>query len=256
MMMPVQYWNDNGIGSSANFLGLMLKGDGVPNDFMSNFNSLGIILFGPILNYGLYPFLRRVKINYGPVARITTGFFLSTLSGIGYTVLCYYAYQQSPCGYYGSSDPKCVDEGLVAPISLWWEAVPYTVGGISELFMNVPAYGIAYSRAPVNMRGLVSAINLFNTGIAFIVNTAASPAIADPNLIWDFAGPAILGAIVTVIFYVTFRHIDKEEYVLSTNQVSEATGTDKFVQENEKNVSTNRPAPIAENEEYRISQKM
>jgi hypothetical protein len=90
------------------------------------------------LQYGLYPFLRKSKIHYGPVARITTGFFLSTLAGIGYAVLTYKAYQTSPCGWYGSSDPRCVDNGLVSPISLWWEAIPYALGGFSELFINVP----------------------------------------------------------------------------------------------------------------------
>lgn len=90
------------------------------------------------LQYGLYPLLRKGKIHYGPVARITTGFFLSTLAGVGYAVLCYKAYQTSPCGYYGSSDPRCVDNGLVSPISLWWEAIPYALGGFSELFINVP----------------------------------------------------------------------------------------------------------------------
>ncbi|GJN73832.1 oligopeptide transporter [Purpureocillium lilacinum] len=218
---PVQFWNDNGIGSSANFLGTMLTGNGVPNDVIGNFNSLSIICLGPVLNYGLYPLLRKSKIRYGPVARITTGFFLSTIAGVGYCVLCYKAYQTSPCGWYGSSDPLCVEEGLVSPISLWWEAIPYALGGFSELFINVPAYGIAYSRAPINMRGLVSAINLFNTGIAYIVNLAASAAIVDPHLVWDFGAPAIIGAVVTVFFYFTFRHIDKEEYVLSTNQTSE-----------------------------------
>ncbi len=57
------------------------------------------------------------------------------------------------------------------------------------------AYGIAYSRAPVNMRGVVSAINLFNTGFAYIINLALSATIADPFLIWDFGGPAIVGAV-------------------------------------------------------------
>lgn len=52
---PVQYWNDNGIGSSANFLSNMLRGDGVPNDVISNFNSLSIILLGPILNVRTTP---------------------------------------------------------------------------------------------------------------------------------------------------------------------------------------------------------
>ena len=62
------------------------------------------------------------------------------------------------------------------------------------------AYGIAYSRAPVNMRGVVSAINLFNTGIAYIVNLATSAIITDPYLIWDFGGPAIVGGVITVFF--------------------------------------------------------
>ncbi|KAL7894086.1 hypothetical protein HDV63DRAFT_389642 [Trichoderma sp. SZMC 28014] len=219
---PVQFWNDNGIGSSANFLSTMLTGNGVPNDVIGNFNSLSIIVLGPILNYGLYPLLRKSKIHYGPVARITTGFFLSTLAGIGYAVLTYKAYQTSPCGWYGSSDPRCVDNGLVSPISLWWEAIPYALGGFSELFINVPAYGIAYSRAPANMRGLVSAINLFNTGFAYIINLATTAAIVDPYLVWDFGGPAIVGGVVTVGFWFVFRHIDKEEFVLSTDKTSEA----------------------------------
>lgn len=218
---PVQYWNDNGIGSSANFLTTMLTGNGVPNDVISNFNSLSIILLGPCLNYGLYPALRKARIHYGPVARITTGFFISTLAGVGYCILCHKAYQTNPCGMYGSTDPTCVDNGLVSPISLWWAALPFALGGFSELFINVPAYGIAYSRAPVNMRGLVSAINLLNTGFAYVINLALSPVITDPHLVWDFGGPAIVGGVVTVLFYFLFRHIDKEEYVLSTTQTTE-----------------------------------
>lgn len=56
--------------------------------------------------------------------------------------------------------------------------------------------------------------------------------------------------------YLIFHHIDNEEYVLSTNQLSEKTGTRAFVEENNINESENRPAPIADNEEYGISQKM
>ncbi|KAL3953106.1 hypothetical protein ACCO45_013049 [Purpureocillium lilacinum] len=188
---PVQFWNDNGIGSSANFLSTMLIGNGVPNDVIGNFNSLSIIVLGPVLNVS------------------------ATAS------LCYKAYQTNPCGWYGSTDPKCVEEGLVSPISLWWAAIPYALGGFSELFINVPAYGIAYSRASPNMRGLLSAINLFlSVGLAYVVNLAVSAVITDPHLVWDFGAPTILGAVVTVFFYFHFRHIDKEEYVLSDGDVS------------------------------------
>ncbi|KXX73667.1 Peptide transporter PTR2 [Madurella mycetomatis] len=253
---PIQYINDNGLGAAASFLSTMLETNGVPNDVISNFNSLSIIAFAPILNYGLYPALRKLNIHYGPVARITTGLAMSSLGGLGYTLLNHYAYQQSPCGEYGSSDCK-VGTG-VAPISIWWMAIPYAVGGISELFVNVPAYGIAYSRAPVNMRGLVSAINLFNTAVAYAIGLACSSIVTDPHLTWVFGGPAIAGGVLTIIFYFTFRHIDEEEYTLSKNTTGhrlEMGGTGNVVGENELNKSVNRPAPIADNEEMMISQK-
>ena len=88
------------------------------------------------------------------------------------------------------------------------------------------AYGIAYSRAPVNLRGLVSALNLLSTGVAHMISLVVSAAITDPHLVWDFAVPAILGGIVTVLFYWIFRHIDHEEYVLSTHQTSEPDGAE------------------------------
>ncbi|EPE07595.1 general substrate transporter [Ophiostoma piceae UAMH 11346] len=252
---PIQYLNDNGIGSAASFLSTMLTTNGVPNDVIGNFNSLSIIAFAPILNYGLYPFFRKTNFHYGPIARITTGLAMSTLGGVGYTVLNYYAYKKSPCGKYGSSD--CTVGTGVAPITIWWMALPYALGGISELFVNVPAFGIAYSRSPVNMRGLVSAINLFNTAIAYAIGLACSSVVTDPYLTWDFGGPAITGGILTVVFYFMFRHIDQEEYVLSQNKDYELTleGTGKVVGTNEINETSNLPAPIAETELNMMSPK-
>jgi dipeptide/tripeptide permease len=111
-----------------------------------------------------------------------------------------------------------------------WIAIPYAIGGISELFINVPAYGIAYSRAPKNMRGLVSAINLLNTAVAYAIGLACSAVIKDPYLTWDFGGPSIVGFVLTVIFYFMFRHIDKEEYFLTEmaeNENNDTTGHPK-----------------------------
>jgi len=255
---PMQYWNDNGIANSASYLSTMLKTDGAPNDVLNNFNPLAIILFSPILNFALYPALRKAKIHYGPIKRICTGFFLAMCAGIGYTVLQHYAYMASPCGVYGSSEDRCVEEGLTADISVWWMGLPYAVGGISELFVNVPAFGIAYSRSPVNMRGVVSGINLLNTAFAYLINLALSDVVKDPNLVWCFGGPVIVLAVTTVIFWFTFKHIDKEEYVLSTQVDTtehDSTGTSKFIVPNAHNQTTNHAAPIAENEAYGISQK-
>lgn len=89
-------------------------------------------------------------------------------------------------------------------------------GAIAEIFVNVTAYAIAYSRSPKNMKGLVSSINLFMTAISAAIGLATAPAIQDPYLTWAFAGPTIAGAVLTVIFWFTFRHIDQEEFVINT----------------------------------------
>ncbi len=216
---PLQSINDNGLGSAAGALSTMLTTNGVPNDVISNFNSLSIIAMAPVLNYGLYPLLRKYKIHYGPVARITTGLMMSTCSGIAYTVLNYYAYKLGPCGKFGSS-ATCVDaDGVsrVSSISIWWMAIPFAIGGISELFVNVPAYGIAYARAPANMRSLVSAINLFMSAIAYALGLVFAGLIKDPYLTWDFGGPAIVGFVTAIIFWFVYQDLDNEEYELTEN---------------------------------------
>lgn len=101
------------------------------------------------------------------------------------------------------------------PISLY--SIPVIFGAIAEIFVNVTAYGIAYSRSPKNMKGLVSSINLFMTAISAAIGLATAPTIRDPYLVWAFAGPTIAGAMMTVIFWYTFKHIDKEEFVINTD---------------------------------------
>jgi len=199
----------------------MLVTNGVPNDVINNFNSLTIILVNPVLNYGLYPLLRKYKIKYGPIARITTGLFIATLGGMAYSILNYYAYKKSPCGNMGSS-ATCVDDTpdqntLVAPITVWWMAIAYSLGGLSELFVNVPAYGLAYSRSPANMRGLVSSLNLLAAGVSYAIGLMFSELIRDPYLTWDFAIPTIIGALTIPIFWFLYKDIDDEEYRLVSN---------------------------------------
>jgi len=254
---PIQNINDNGLGNTANTLSTMLTTNGVPNDVIYNFNSLAIIAMAPVLNFGLYPLLRRWKIHYGPIARMTTGFLMATAAGAGYALINWKAYQIGPCGDYGTS-LTCVDANgvsLVSSISVWWLAVPYSLGGISELFVNVPAYGIAYSRAPKNMRGLLSALNLFSQAIAYAVGLATAAVVRDPFLTWDFGAPAIIGLVSAAFFWWMYRDIDKEEYKLSTNDdyhleasesdVGEDTHKDSSIDEKAKAPEI-KTAPIGE----------
>lgn len=260
---PIQFINDNGLGIGADALTTMLITNGVPNDVIYNFNSLIIILFAPILNFGLYPLLRKWHIRYGPVARITTGLLIAAIGSIGYTLINYYAYKLGPCGKFGTS-ATCVDAdgvSLVAPISIWLMAIPYSLGGLSELFVSVPAYGIAYSRSPVNMRGLVSALNLFNIGFAYALGLAFGALITDPYLTWVLGGPTIVGFVSAALFWYLFRHIDKEEYVLSQNDVRDEETSEPYEKtgihagEGGYTSSTAPAQPLADEEAIRHSKE-
>ena len=171
------------------------------------------------MNHIVYPFLRRRGIKWGAISRMTFGFAMCTIGSIGFSVLQYYVYQTSPCGYDATTCAKIVPEGenSLSSVSYAFYAIPIIITAVSEIFINVTAYGIAYSRSPKNMKGLVASLNLFMTAISAAIGLATAPAIQDPYLIWAFAGPTIIGGVFTVIFYFTFRHIDKEDFVINTD---------------------------------------
>ncbi|KAI1386667.1 uncharacterized protein F4822DRAFT_410883 [Hypoxylon trugodes] len=219
IFQPIYQINDGGLGAAANALTAGMDTNGLPNDLLDNLNSVSIVLVVPLVNHGLYPLLRRYGIKWGPISRMTFGFALGTIGSIAFAVLQYYVYKTSPCGWNASTCADIVPEGAksVSDISYAWYSIPIIVTAISEIFVNVTAYGIAYSRAPKNMKGLVTSLNLFMSAISAAIALGTAPAIRDPYLIWAFAGPTIVGAALTIIFWFTFRHIDKEEFVLNTD---------------------------------------
>lgn len=171
------------------------------------------------MNHFVYPLLRKWGIKWGAISRMTFGFALCTFGSIGFAILQYYVYQSSPCGYDATTCASIVPKGenSLSDVSYALYSIPIIVTAISEIFVNVTAYGIAYSRSPKNMKGLVASINLFMTAISAAIGLATAPAIRDPFLVWAFAGPTICGGVVTVVFWFTFKHIDKEEFVINTS---------------------------------------
>ncbi|RDW75154.1 MFS general substrate transporter-37 [Coleophoma cylindrospora] len=220
LFIPIFFINDGGIGGASDALSVMLTTNGVPNDVISNFNPLVIILGIPFVTYGFYPLLRKYKIHFGPIARMTTGFLICSIGSIGWAIITHYAYKTGPCGNYASS-LNCVDAdgvSLVSPISIWWTVIPLSITALCEILVNVTAYGIAYFRAPKNMRGLVSAIKCSMSAVQSAVNLATTPAIRDPFIVWAFAGPSIVGFVLAIVFWFMFKHLDNEEYVLNDEE--------------------------------------
>lgn len=246
---PIWQVNDYGLGAAANALTAGLDTKGLPNDLFDNLNSVSIVVLIPFMNHIVYPFLRKKGIKWGSISRITFGFALGTIGSIGYGLLQYYVYQTSPCGYNASTCTERTPAGepALSPIPYPLYAIPVIIGAISEVFVNVSLYGMAYAMAPKNMKGLVASLNLFSSAIAAILGLAAAPAIKDPNLVWVFFGPTIAGGVLTVIFWFLFKELDDEEFVLNTDfkdmkrdsdvsdeEVASAAQTDKRILSGDK----------------------
>lgn len=209
LYFPIWYNNDGGIGNILSNQGAAMTTNGAPNDLLSNFNALTIIVVIPILSYVIYPTLRKYRIKFGRISRITFGFILATISGVIGAIVQWRVYETSPCGYYASS---CSIGTGVSPISIWWQIPNVALGAISECFCNVTAYEIAYARSPKGMKAVVMSLFLFNTALATALGEVLTPVTVDPYLIWIWAGLAIALAVQTVIFHWTYRKMDNDDF--------------------------------------------
>lgn len=86
--------NDGGIGSVLSSQASTMTTNGAPNDLISNFNPLTIIITIPLLSYVIYPLLRRWNIKFGRISRIAFGFTLAVSNspemfhaGFSYTMI-------------------------------------------------------------------------------------------------------------------------------------------------------------------------
>jgi dipeptide/tripeptide permease len=231
LFFPLYNMNDGGIGNIQTSQGGSMTTNGAPNDLLGNFNPLTIIVAVPIISYGLYPLLRKWKIKFGPIARITFGFVLAAFSTTAGAVTQYYVYQTSPCGYYATG---CTVGSGVSPISIWVQTPQYVLSALSECFANVTALEIAYARAPKNMKGLVMSMYLFATSISAAIQEGVTPALNDPHLIWAFAGTAIPGVVFAAIFYVLYRHLDRDEFLADGVADAVGDGARLFNEESER----------------------
>ncbi|KAI0533841.1 POT family protein [Xylaria digitata] len=224
LYLPIWNLNDGGVGSVQSNQGAAMTSNGAPNDLLSHFNPLTIIVVSPFLAQVVYPFLQRKGIKFGRIDRMTFGFFLAIASGVIGAIVQYRVYETSPCGYQAST---CDD---VSPINIWWQIPNVALGAISEIFVNVTSYELAYARAPENMKATVIAIFLFMTALSSALGEILIPAIADPTLIWAWAAPAIALFVQTVIFVWRHRHIN-EEVFMTYKEDFESVNSDKKVDE-------------------------
>lgn len=224
---PLYWVTYNQINNNLTSQAAVMKLNGVPNDVISNLDPFALIILIPLFDLLLYPALRKAKINFSPIKKITAGFFAGSMAMVWSCVIQYYIYKQSVCGIEaagllpaslgGDGETTCPTVG----ISVWAQTGAYILIAISEIFASITSLEYAFSKAPRNMRSLVSAVALFTSAIAAAIGEALINLSADPLLVWNYGVMAVLSAVGGIFFFIQFRELDRQDDQL--NMLPEGT---------------------------------
>ncbi|KAL8880512.1 MAG: hypothetical protein Q9192_007998, partial [Flavoplaca navasiana] len=145
---------------------------GAPNDLIHNINPLALVIFIPITDLFLYPGLERMGIRFTPLKKIAWGFGLSSSSMIASAVTQHYIYKLGVCGDHPNGDFPNGDPCDPAPINVWVQTIPYLLIAFSEIFTSITGLEYAFTKAPKNMRSMVTSIFLFMSAISYALGQA------------------------------------------------------------------------------------
>ncbi|KAF1912612.1 POT family-domain-containing protein [Ampelomyces quisqualis] len=186
---------------------------GIPNDLMQNFDPIAIIVFLPLVDQVLMPFLRKHKIPFPPINRIVAGFWIASLAMVYAAVIQYYIYQSGPC----YDHPLCpaaegADGAIVGNnIHIAAQTGAYMLIGISEIFASVTGLEYAYTKAPPSMKSFVQAMYLLTNAFGSAISEALNPVLYDPAIQWMYVGLAVSSFIAGGVIYILFRHLNESE---------------------------------------------
>lgn len=171
---------------------------GTPNDLLPAMNQVGCIVFGPMIQDVLYPFLHRRNIYPSAIARITAGYAFVTMAMLYATVLQFFIDKTSSCN---DSPGRC----NYSQIHVWLQAPVFLFLAVGEILAVVTGMEYAYSQAPQGAKVLVQAVGLlvaaFASGIALSLSVVAH----DPNMVVFYGSLTATMAATTIAFWLLFR---------------------------------------------------
>lgn len=236
LWFPLYWLTYNQLNNNLVSQAAVMTTNGLPNDLLSNLDPLALIILIPICDMVLWPWLRKMKIHFTPIKKITWGFYTGSAAMIWAAVIQAYIYKVSECGNNASGFKA--DGTACAPVSInvWAQTGAYVLIAISEILASITGLEYAFSKAPKNMRSLVMSVFLFQSAISAAIGEAFVTVSADPLLVWNYGAMAVISFIGGTIFWFQFRSLDREEdqlNMLPTGHLTLASDEESVVQKKE-----------------------
>ncbi|KAJ2972831.1 hypothetical protein NQ176_g6935 [Zarea fungicola] len=195
-----------------------------PNDIVAKLNPIFIIIVIPIMDFVVYPGLRKCGVRLSPIRKITAGFILSSAAMVSACVTQSYIYKLSKCGDHINASIKSGRKDCTAPISVWVQVFPYGLIGMSEVLASITKLEYAYTKAPQNMKSTVQALALFTSAVSSALGQALVALSEDPLLVWNYGSVAVVALIGGIGFFLTFRKADRDEDAMNNQKESAYIG--------------------------------
>jgi POT family proton-dependent oligopeptide transporter len=189
----------------------MMRPSWLTAESLNLINSLVLVISIPLFDSFVFPLMRRMGMRLGPISRITIGFWIMIIGFIYATVLQVVLYKTGP--FYDFTDEamlKTVPKGEdpMNDLSIWWQMPPYAIIAISEIFSSATGLEFAYKFATSELKSTVMALFLFTNCGGSIIGILMAPLSKDPYMVTLLGSQTAVMAIIAVIFYYMFRHLD------------------------------------------------
>lgn len=182
---------------------------GLPNDMLQAINALTIIVFIPVCERFVYPFIRKFT-PFRAITRISWGFMFGAAAMVYAGVLQHFIYQAGPCYDF----PKeCAAEFKTVPnhVHIAIQTPAYVLIGLSEILASITGLEYAYTKAPASMKSFIMSLFLLTNAGGSAIGIALAPTSKNPKLVWTYTGLAVACFIAGVLFWLCFNHYNKKE---------------------------------------------
>ena len=182
-----------------------MNSHGIPNDLLPTLNSVTVVIVLPIMQHAVAPTLRRCRLPFRPIARMTVGFVVEAAAMAWITGLQRWIYASPPCYWAPRACPASEGGAIPNDVHVLTQIPVFVLEGIGETFSNPAGYEYAYTKAPTSIKTIVQAAFQLSSAGGSALALALAPTYVDPKLLVTFATLAGCMFVDAVVFHLFFR---------------------------------------------------
>lgn len=182
-----------------------MEGHGIPNDLLPTLNSVAVVVFLPVLQHVVNPFLRKLRLPFPPVKRMLVGFTVEAAAMAYVAGIQKLIYSRGPCFSRPRHCTASQNGQVPNKVHVLAQLPVYILEGIGEAFSNPAGYEYAYTKAPVSMKTVVQATFQLSSAGGSGLSLALTPTYKDPDVLVTYASLAGCMFLNALLFYALHR---------------------------------------------------